>query len=327
VLQTWNNSPEGQDYLGPLIDSPSELDGGDILREAVLQVTEEPDPADAQRAETALEKFCTELTAETAGITRNVTANISSLKSQSDQGVRNKVEALRKLRHLLGCGRFEVLELVMRHLQSKIGESHLLWDQVVEIQESSAKVAALRRTTTEVPDVDNGLRRRAPDARPFREWTSEQDHIDEDLDHYCADQVAARLEEIVKRAAALDPVELKVTNTSVKSLFQQAHEAYLYGFEIASIALCGSLIEHALKDRLPAVPRETRDLGGLIERASSERLLAGPVLEAARKVARNRNKVMHEFTSAQKDAEEILYQTRMVLNALYSNSRSTADSR
>jgi hypothetical protein len=36
----------------------------------------------------------------------------------------------------------------------------------------------------------------------------------------------------------------------VKILFLQAHEAYLYGFDIAWIALCGSLVEQSLKDKL-----------------------------------------------------------------------------
>jgi hypothetical protein len=48
---------------------------------------------------------------------------------------------------------------------------------------------------------------------------------------------------------------------------------------------------------------ENRDLGPLIERASRETLLDGPDLESARRVARERNKVMHDVGSHPRTVE------------------------
>jgi len=58
----------------------------------------------------------------------------------------------------------------------------------------------------------------------------------------------------------LAPISLEVENQIVSSLFQQAHEAFLYGFDHASIALCRSLLDHALKDKLCALRGKQQNL-------------------------------------------------------------------
>src|SRR5438477_13117976 len=97
------------------------------------------------------------------------------------------------------------------------------------------------------------------------------DYITEGLYHYTSHQVVVRLEQIVERASSLEAVKIEITNNSIKSLFQEAHEAFLYGFDTASIALCRSLVEHALKDKLLKLPNENQSLGSLIERASRDK--------------------------------------------------------
>ena len=89
----------------------------------------------------------------------------------------------------------------------------------------------------------------------------------EELDRYYSSQLVTRLEQVVERASALDPLQLKVTSSSVKALFQAAHEVYLYGFDVACIALCRGLIDHALKDKLAVAPGERPALRALIDRA------------------------------------------------------------
>jgi hypothetical protein len=121
----------------------------------------------------------------------------------------------------------------------------------------------------------------------------------------------------VERASSLEPVKIRVANQSVKTLFLQAHEALLYGFDTSSLALCRSLVEHALKDKLPPTPSESRELGSLIERASRVKLLDGAELDSARKVARAGNDVMHNLPNLRKTAQEVLDCSRIVLDKLY----------
>lgn len=89
-------------------------------------------------------------------------------------------------------------------------------------------------------------------------------------------------------------------------LFQEAHDSFLYGFDTASIALCRSLLEQALKDRLPRLSSENRQLGTLSERADRERLLVGAELEEARNVLRAGNEVMHDGANLRRTAQEVL---------------------
>ena len=157
---------------------------------------------------------------------------------------------------------------------------------------------------------------------PFQQWLKSQSEaglqeLSEQLDRYYAHRLVARLEQIVDRASSLEPVNLEIREPLDKGLFQEAHEAFLYGFDTASVALCRSLIEHALKDRLPPMPSEWRELGPLIERASREKLLEGVELQDARKVLQAGNDVMHNVSKLRKTAQEVLDCTRIVLNKLY----------
>jgi hypothetical protein len=121
----------------------------------------------------------------------------------------------------------------------------------------------------------------------------------------------------VDRASSLQPITITVKNDSVKSLFLQAHEAFLYGFDTASVALCRSLVEHALKDNLSPGCGENRQLGSLIERADREKLLVGVELECAKRVNSAGNNVMHNLPNLRKTAQEVLDCSRIVLDKLY----------
>jgi len=127
----------------------------------------------------------------------------------------------------------------------------------------------------------------------------------------------ARLEQVVERASALDPIQLKVTDDSVKRLFQAAHEVYLYGFDVACIALCRGLIDHALKDKLAVPPHERPALRPLIDRAARDKLLDKPERDSAERVEEAGNKAMHNLSNLRRTAQEVLDCTRRVLNKLY----------
>jgi len=139
----------------------------------------------------------------------------------------------------------------------------------------------------------------------------------EELDRYYSYQLVDRLEQIAERASALDPIQLKVTSDPVKDLFQAAHEVYLYGFDVACIALCRSLIDHALKDKLSVPPNERPALRSLIDRARRAKLLDEPERHSAEEVEEAGNKAMHNLSNLRRTAGEVLACTRRVLNKLY----------
>jgi len=321
VLQTWDDSAEGQSYLGWLIDLPSELDGGDVLREAVLSISEVPDVSDAQRLHAAIDEFCASLPPDKAEATRRATAEIEEAKSQFDQAVRDRVESFQKLRHERGCGRLEVLELFGK-LSDIVNELDPSWEQIRAIEESSARMAALRRTTIGAPEIGQELGTGIPDAQ--RDLIGDN-QVGEQLDRYYSYQVTDRLEHIVERASTLDAVQLKVTSAAVRDLFREAHEAYLYGFDVACIGLCRSLVEHALKDKLAIQAGDRLGLGQLIELAERGGVLHGAELKSARNVQRAGDDVMHKYHSLRRTAQEVLDCTRIVLDVLYAGSRHSAE--
>jgi len=314
VLQAWDQSVEGALYLHWLADADPRLDGGQVLREAVLEWTEPGEPASAP-AEKALAEFCARLSPGRAGAVREKTAEVAAARSQIVQAIRQSAGALRKLREETGCGRFEGLNQLAAELRRGVADqSQALWRRVAAAPELSAKIAALRRTTAEPLDVEAEWRR--VDASP----PSLNHNAPEELDRYYSYQLVARLEQVVDRASALAPVQLRVTSNPVKALFQAAHEAYLYGFDIACIALCRGLIDHALKDKLRVPSSERPALRSLIDRAAQARLLDGRKRKCAERVEEAGNKAMHDLSNLRGTAQEVLDCTRAVLNKLYAES-------
>jgi len=314
VLRAWDQSVEGSLYLDWLVEDYPRLDGELVLMEAMLEWAEAEEHAD-QPSEKALGEFCARLSPGRASAVREKTAEILAARSQIAQAIRESIRALRKLRHELGCGRLEALNKLADELQrGGVDESQALWRRMAAVPELSAKLAALRRTTAESVDMESEWRRVAPDS--LKPPPANRD-MAEELDRYYSYQLIARLEQVVERASALDPVQLKVTNNSVKALFQAAHEVYLYGFDIACIALCRGLIDHALKDKLCVPPSERPALRALIDRAQRANLLEGPERDGAERVEEAGNKAMHNLSDLRRTAQEVLNCTRTVLNKLY----------
>jgi len=115
VLDIWEHSEEGQGYLQWLLrPEATGLDGGDVLREAVLDVIEEDDELSDLRwtsAEKLLAKFCAELPPESACVVYENTKAIFQLVEKNKDLVRRKSEVLRDLRHALNRDRLETLGL------------------------------------------------------------------------------------------------------------------------------------------------------------------------------------------------------------------------
>jgi len=314
VLRAWDQSVEGALYLDWLVESDPALDGGLVLREAVLEWNETEGPASAP-VEKALAEFCARLSPGTASAVREKTVEMVAARSQIAQAIRESVRALRKLRLELGCGRLEALNQLAAELQCRaIDESQTSWKSIAAVRELAAKTAALRRTTAAFVDLEVEWQRVAADVPPP---TPANQDTTEELDRYYSYQLVTRLEQIAERASALDPIQLKVASDPVKNLLQAAHEVYLYGFDVACIALCRSLIDHALKDRLSVPPHERPALRSLIDRARRAKLLDEPERHSAEEVEEAGNKAMHNLSNLRRTAGEVLACTRRVLNKLY----------
>jgi uncharacterized protein (UPF0335 family) len=339
VLQTWESSEEGREYLEWLLKPKTEVDGGDLLREAVLDVLEDDDQLNELRhknLEAATNEFLAgaRLPDETVQVVKESTAAIATNFAKIAASTRRRAVALRELRHALNRDRIETLEIVAQELRGRV-----MTDEIVAFlrkfriaEELAAKITALSRTSAGRVNAEEEWHKSVVDSFPFDHWLQSLqkagegwfDYISEGLDRYYAHQVVVRLEQIVERASSLEAVKIEIANNSIKSLFQEAHEAFLYGFDTASIALCRSLVEHALKDKLPKSPNENQSLGSLIERASRDKLLQGAESESARKVLRAGNDVMHNVSNVRKTAQEVLDCTRIVLNKLYAKAAEGA---
>jgi len=306
VLRAWDQSVEGALYLDWLVRSDPKLDGGLVLREAVLEWNEAEEPT-GETVEQTLAEFCARLLPGAGRVAREKTTQMIAAQAQIARAIRESVRALRRLRDEMGCGRLEALHQLAEFQQSAADESPSAWKRMAAMQLLSAKAAALRRTTAAPVDIGAVDSECAVAAR----------NNNEELDRYYSYQLVARLEQIADRASALEPVQLNVTSEAVKDLFQQAHEAYLYGFDVACIALCRSLIDHALKDRLFVSPSERPALRALIDRARRGDLLDESGRRNAEDVEEAGNKAMHNLSNLRRTAREVLTCTRKVLNKLY----------
>ena len=170
---------------------------------------------------------------------------------------------------------------------------YAMWKKIVADEKTAADFAANSRTTTGVAvrNLDSeesrsvlfwrflierlldtggetsGNKRTLGDA--FADWKTTSY-----LDRHYSYELVARLPQIVDRASVLERVQHKeVANETVRRLFTEAHEVFLYGFDNACIALCRSLIEHALREKLRVPRKEKRRLEFMIQEAEEKGLL------------------------------------------------------
>jgi len=315
VLRAWDQSVEGALYLNWLVECDSKLDGGLVLREAVLEWNETREPS-GELVEKTLADFCARLSPGAGPAVRRKTTEMVAARAQIAQAIRESARALRALRQELGCGSLEALNKLAESQRGAVDASQTPWTRIAAVQELSAKTAALRRTTAQPVDMESEWQRVAPDEPPPVPAPASRDSSEE-LDRYYSYQLVTRLEQIAERASALDPIQLRVTSDAVKDLFQAAHEVYLYGFDVACIALCRSLIDHALKDRLSVPPHERPALRSLIDRARRRNLLDESGHHSAEEVEEAGNKAMHNLSNLRKTARVVLDCTRSVINKLY----------
>ena len=333
VLEAWDNSIEGRQYLEWLLKPEAvHLDGGDVLREAVLDVIEDDEQLKSLRSAKAavpLEEIYAALPPEIAHHVREGTDALLGSLSEMKSTFRSKAEHLRALRCALGRDRLETLQLVEKIMDNTVPDEITTFHENFAVaEELAAKIAALSRTTVEQVDIAPDLRRhslgddwlKVVHERAQDSGESWFDYNAEKLDRYYAQQLTARLDRIVERASSLEPLSLEIKNKNVRRLFHEAHEAFLYSFDTGSIALCRSLVDHSLRDRLSVPQNERPTLRSMIDRAASDKLLDAQERNGAEEVEKAGNKIMHNMSNLRSTAQQVLDLTRIILNKLYGNT-------
>jgi hypothetical protein len=333
VLRTWEFSNEGRFYLEwflqPDIDA---LDGGSILRESVLDVMENDKQLinlRKQKGVEALEAFLLEISEENRSQLREHTEAINLHLASQKRAIRKQAHSLGKIRRMLNIERIESLKFLASLKITQDSEDEAvdvldIFKKLELVNEVAAKVASLNRTRVDAVDIETEWKLLASDDNTWKDSIERiandpgEDWFDkyrENFDRFYAQEVISKLDGILERVANLKPVKLQVNSAIVKQLFQEAHDAFLFGFDAASIALCRSLVEHALKDRLSITSKEMLDT--LIEKAGKKMLLSPESLANIRKIQRAGNDMMHNLAKLQHAAQEVLDDTRGILNELY----------
>ncbi|HET8888577.1 MAG TPA: DUF4145 domain-containing protein [Candidatus Angelobacter sp.] len=340
VLETWDASMEGERYLEWLIKPEAlELDGGDLLREAVLDVMEDDDQLkklEDTRAAASMQEFYQSVPLEIAELLRPQTAGLLESLSQLKENFRSRAAHLRNIRHLLNNDRVETLAFAAKAESLAGAENSTTYEKIAAFhkdfalaEQLAAQVTALSRTSVAKVKASGNWKSVSTAefwddlvqdlaTKPGEDWF---DYNREKLDRYYSQQLVSQLENIVERALTLRPVGLEVNDPIISSLFQEAHEAFLYGFDSASIALCRSLIDHSLKDKLSHRSQRS-NLQSMIEQAAKQGLLDPFCSDCAQKVRDAGNNIMHDMSNLRRTAQEVLDCTRSVLKKLYDNMTS-----
>jgi hypothetical protein len=172
LLRTWDQSVEGYLYLRWLIDpevadclgriSHPELEGGDVLREAVLNILEGPG-LQQWSLNKAIDEFCTQLSAEDAALVREGAAGIGSWLVELQTYIRERAKPY----HAMGL---EEVAWMNRHNSSlpdgdfaadfpDVQEDLDRRNRILADEKLSVAIAALSRTTAgATPDTDDGER-------------------------------------------------------------------------------------------------------------------------------------------------------------------------
>lgn len=314
VLRTWELSGEGQLYLGWLIEAAPELDGGDVLREAVLDILEEPSSRELDSRQKALDDLYAELPQDVKAAVKEHTEALNTEMLRYAQAIRAKVEHLRNIREILGCSRMEALERVADMMRGQANELQAIFCEVEDYAAASAKLAAASRTT--LMTRNESTPRKQPD-----QCEDQTEHLDR---HY-AEEIVGKLEAIVERASRLSPVKIGSNNpvrSDLQGYFLEAHQCYLYGFPVASVVLCRAIIEAVLTARASG-----KNLAELIHKAYATGLLSQETRDLAHEVKQIGNRAIHDYEQFAKGdlnviVAECLMKTRAVVEYLLANGQT-----
>jgi len=103
---------------------------------------------------------------------------------------------------------------------------------------------------------------------------------------------------------------------SVVSYLSESTRCWLYGFHGASVALCRTCLEEALKAQLPADDKGT--LESMIDTANRRHLLDDCTVTLAHTVRKTANKFLHGESITEKESRGTLDATRSLVEQIFS---------
>ncbi len=223
-------------------------------------------------------------------------------------------------------------------------DNRILAELQAELTRTSAAFVAGQRTraghkdvtqTTEI--LSRHLKQLSPEAHKrivavLARWSRSEPRseprvsADDDRDslecHYAAEMVN-KLNGVVNRASRLDTLTLKkMPSAEVQRYFEEAHDCYLYGCNIACAVLCRAILEAALENATESRDRENT-VAGMINMANNRDLLTDERSKWAREVDTAGNIAIHQAAKFERRyqpeiIEELLLKTRAVVEDLYS---------
>lgn len=184
-------------------------------------------------------------------------------------------------------------------------------------------VELLRKLTPESREHFFELIRSAEKGRTSATTPKDESQSDlESLDIHYAGEMVAKLEHIVSRAARLKSLGLrKVPNARVQAYWEEAHNCYLYGHNVACAVLCRAILDSALEEVID--PTGTSAADDMIDQAAEQERLRDGWAALARGVRSAGHLAIHDLTKFKRKypadkVESILLNARAVLEKLYS---------
>ena len=238
VLRTWDFSEEGRKYLEWLLRPEAEkLDGGALLREAVLDEMEDDDQLielRRQKQEAGLQEAFSALSGKKRAKIQKATDRINAFRRQQTESLRLQAHELREIRHTLNWDRLETLKIVYELIDSQPPDevASFLEGQKIARDVASA-VTALRCTRAEKVDIEARWKAHSSENpwteivqsiadNPGESWF---DDYREKLDRYYAQELIKKLDIVIDRVASLTPVNFEIKDPIVHAAYELiAHE-------------------------------------------------------------------------------------------------------
>jgi hypothetical protein len=157
---------------------------------------------------------------------------------------------------------------------------------------------------------------------PLSEETAKKDETDA-LDCHYASEALEKLDTLVARAMRLERLPVGTApNAAVQRYFQEAHDCYLYGFDIACAVLCRAILEAALEDLIAPKDREGKSVVGMVHVAKHRGLLKDERAAWAEEICTAGNLAIHEYQKFEKryepkKLEDLFWKARAVVEDLY----------
>ena len=226
------------------------------------------------------------------------------------------------LRLLDALHRAEVLpEYLLDHLEDMIADD--------PPYPTPAERAEAERLDVQIRSLIEELvrRRKEPGRYPANAYldASALPDLDDLLDEHFTRQLLANIPDITNRWKLLRSLSLVLLpGDRTTSALREALNCYLYGLPNAAVALCRSVLEFALLEKLGSlggVQPDRPNLDGLINYFEKLKMLTGKGLSVANRIRSRGNNAIHRKGCSEDDALDQIRDTAVILGFLYGTPR------